>query len=134
MKILVNGTFDLLHRKHVEMLEYAGKLGNNVLVLIDSDDRVKALKGANRPIINQFDRQYMLNSLKYVNDVWIFNTDEELIDSIKTFSPDIMIKGDDWKGKEILGAEYCKEIRYFNRNNDYSTTSTIQNIINRRQR
>jgi rfaE bifunctional protein nucleotidyltransferase chain/domain len=132
MKILVNGTFDLLHRKHIELLEYAGSLGDNVLVLIDSDSRTNSLKGVGRPIVNQFDRQYILKSLKYVNDVWIFNTDEELVNNIKAFAPDIMVKGNDWQGKEILGAEYCKEIRYFNRDNDYSTTSTIQNIINRR--
>jgi D-beta-D-heptose 7-phosphate kinase/D-beta-D-heptose 1-phosphate adenosyltransferase len=132
MKIIVNGTFDLLHRKHIEMLEYANSLGSSLLVLIDSDSRVKSLKGPSRPIINQIDRQYILKSLKYVNDVWVFDTDEDLVNSIKTFSPDIMVKGEDWKGKEILGAEYCKEIRYFKRDNDFSTTNTIQHIINRR--
>jgi D-beta-D-heptose 7-phosphate kinase/D-beta-D-heptose 1-phosphate adenosyltransferase len=69
MKIVVNGTFDILHRGHIEMLEYAKSLGNELLVCIDTDNRVRQLKGSTRPINNQADRAFMLQSLKCVDTV-----------------------------------------------------------------
>ena len=132
MKIIVNGTFDILHRGHLEMLQYAKNLGNYLLVCIDSDERVKELKGSNRPINNQSDRMFMLNSLKCVDYVKIFNTREELIDIIKLYKPDIMVKGSDWQGKSIVAQEHVKQIIFYDRANNYSTTKTIQDIIDRR--
>lgn len=131
MKIMVNGTFDILHRGHLEMLQYAKSLGDHLLVAIDTDKRVKELKGSARPINNQIDRRFMLENLKSVNTVYWFNSDDDLREIIKNYNPDIMVKGSDWQGKEIVGGEYCKEIRFFERLNDYSTTNTIQYIINR---
>jgi D-beta-D-heptose 7-phosphate kinase/D-beta-D-heptose 1-phosphate adenosyltransferase len=131
MKIVVNGTFDILHRGHIEMLEYAKSLGNNLLVCIDTDNRVKELKGPDRPINNQTDRAFMLNSLKCVNDVWYFNSEEELEYILETYQPDIMVKGSDYRGKPIVGAHLCKEIRFYELVPNYSTTNTIKNIINR---
>jgi D-beta-D-heptose 7-phosphate kinase/D-beta-D-heptose 1-phosphate adenosyltransferase len=131
MKIMVNGTFDILHRGHLEMLQYAKSIGSYLMVAIDTDRRVKELKGSNRPINNEKDRMFMLKSLKSVDYCWTFDSDDELREIIKTYSPDIMVKGSDWRGKEIIGGEYCKEIRFFERIDDYSTTNTIQDIINR---
>jgi D-beta-D-heptose 7-phosphate kinase/D-beta-D-heptose 1-phosphate adenosyltransferase len=131
MKIMVNGTFDILHRGHLEMLQYAKSIGSYLMVAIDTDRRVKELKGFNRPINNEKDRMFMLKSLKAVDYCWTFDSDDELREIIKTYSPNIMVKGSDWRGKEIIGGEYCKEIRFFERIDDYSTTSTIQDIINR---
>ena len=133
MKIIVNGTFDILHRGHLEMLHYAKSLGDYLLVCIDSDERVKQLKGPERPINNQSDRMFMLNSLKCVDYVKIFNTKDELIDLIKLYNPDIMVKGSDWKGKSIVAQEYVKNVIFYDRTNDYSTTKTIQDIFDRRQ-
>ena len=133
MKIIVNGTFDILHRGHLEMLHYAKSLGDYLLVCIDSDERVKQLKGPERPINNQSDRMFMLNSLKCVDYVKIFNTKDELIDLIKLYNPDIMVKGSDWKGKSIVAQEYVKNVIFYDRSNDYSTTKTIQDIFDRRQ-
>jgi rfaE bifunctional protein nucleotidyltransferase chain/domain len=131
MKIIVNGTFDILHKGHISLLEYAKSLGDILLVCIDSDRRVKELKGERRPINNQYDRTYMLTALKSVDLVWTFNTDQELIDQIKLFQPDIMVKGSDYEGKPIVGAEYCKEIKFMELEDGYSTTNIIQRIINR---
>ena len=129
-RIFVNGTFDIVHRGHLELLEYAYNLGT-VLVAIDTDRRVQELKGTNRPINNQNDRAYLLRSLKFTSGVVTFDTDQELIDTIKSYQPDIMIKGSDYRNKAIIGAEYCREIKFYDVVNGYSTTKTIQDIINR---
>jgi rfaE bifunctional protein nucleotidyltransferase chain/domain len=86
MKIIVNGTFDVLHKGHIVLLEYAKSLGTTLLVCIDSDRRVKELKGNTRPINNQYDRAYMLTALKSVDLVWVFDSDQELVDQIKSFN------------------------------------------------
>jgi rfaE bifunctional protein nucleotidyltransferase chain/domain len=129
-KIVVNGTFDILHPGHVAMLNYAKSLGVYLLVLIDSDRRVRELKGNNRPVNNQRDRQFLLKNLKAVNDVWIFDNDEELIEKIKLSSPDIMVKGSDYIDRPILGQELVKKIEFYDRT-EHSTTKIIQDIINR---
>ena len=130
-KIIVNGTFDLLHVGHVELLEYAKSLGDQLLVCIDSDSRVKELKGELRPINTQDDRIKMLNALRCVDMVWVFDTKEKLIEQIELYQPDIMVKGSDYKGRSVVGEALCKQIIYYDRT-EHSTTKTIQNIINRR--
>lgn len=132
-KIIVNGTFDLLHLGHIRLLEYAkNHVDSFVYVLIDSDKRVKSLKGQSRPIYNAHERAEMLISLKYVDKVDIFDTDQELIDFIKKYNPDLMIKGSDYRSGTIIGSEYCKKIEFYDRHQKYSTTDIIQDITNRR--
>jgi D-beta-D-heptose 7-phosphate kinase/D-beta-D-heptose 1-phosphate adenosyltransferase len=131
IKIVVNGTFDILHLGHLQLLNTARAYPNSyVLVLIDSDRRVKELKGNDRPINTEYERAWLLWSLRYVDRVEIFDSDDELRNYIKEFEPDIMIKGSDYEGKPIIGSEYCKQIRYYPLNG-HSTTKTIQRIINR---
>lgn len=134
MRIVVNGCFDLLHPGHSRLLQAAKSHPDSyVLVLIDSDRRVKELKGDDRPIINEIDRAYMLWSLKWVDRVEIFDSDEELESLIKNFSPDVMLKGSHYKNQKIIGQEYCKEIKFVDINEKkYSTTKLIQDIIDRR--
>ena len=129
-KIIVNGTFDILHRGHIEMLNYAKSLGSYLLVLIDTDSRVKELKGNSRPINTQHDRWFMLKNIKAVNDVWFFDSREELIEKIKLFNPDIMVKGSDYKDKSVIGKELVPEVVFYDRTK-HSTTKTIQDIITR---
>jgi D-beta-D-heptose 7-phosphate kinase/D-beta-D-heptose 1-phosphate adenosyltransferase len=129
-KILVNGTFDIIHRGHLELLNYAKSLGGSLTVAIDSDERVTKLKGSSRPIHNQNDRKFMLENIKCVDQVVIFNNDQELIDTVKNH--DIMVKGSDYRGRSIIGKTYCKQVIYFDRLENYSTTNTIEHIINRR--
>ena len=131
MKIIVNGTFDILHRGHVELLEYAKGLGEFLLVCIDTDRRVKELKGETRPINSQADRAFMLQGLKCVDAVWTFDSEEALENICQMYQPDIMVKGSDYEGKRIVGAKYCKEIKFVELVDGYSTTNIIQRITNR---
>lgn len=131
-KILLNGCFDLLHPGHIQLFEHCKLYPNRyVKVLIDSDNRIKDHKGPNRPIIAQNDRAYMIKNLKYVDEVVIFDNDAELLDLVKEYSPDIMIKGSEYKGKKIIGEEYCKDIILINTNEKYSTSKIISYIVNR---
>jgi D-beta-D-heptose 7-phosphate kinase/D-beta-D-heptose 1-phosphate adenosyltransferase len=131
VKIIVNGTFDIVHRGHIELLNYAKSLGDWLLVCIDTDRRVKELKGETRPINNQYDRQFMLQNLQAVDAVRFFDSAEELEEICRAYQPDIMVKGSDYKDKPIVGSQYCKEIKFVDLVNGYSTTNTIKNIINR---
>ena len=128
MKIVVNGTFDIIHPGHLALLNYARSLGDFLIVAIDSDERVRQLKGLSRPINNQEERKELLENLKAVDQVVIFNTTAELVDIIKECA--IMVKGSDYKGKSIIGEANCQVI-YFDRTNEYSSTKKIQHIISR---
>jgi D-beta-D-heptose 7-phosphate kinase/D-beta-D-heptose 1-phosphate adenosyltransferase len=129
-KVFVNGTFDIIHLGHLALLSYARSLGDSLLVGIDSDERVRNLKGPSRPIKGEYERACILAALKDVEEVCIFNTDQELVELIQEC--DIMVKGSDWKGKTIIGEQYCNQIEFFDRIDEYSTTNTIQDITNRR--
>ena len=130
-KVFVNGTFDLLHRGHLELLNYASSLGDWVCVGIDTDDRVREKKGPKRPIHNQEERKFFLESLKAVNEVRFFSNDKELENLVKSVDPDIMIVGSDWKGKSVIGSYHAAKLIFFDRIGDYATTKTIEDIINR---
>jgi D-beta-D-heptose 7-phosphate kinase/D-beta-D-heptose 1-phosphate adenosyltransferase len=73
----------------------------------------------------------MLSAMKYVDRIETFDSDQELIDLIKNFDPDVMVKGGDYRDKPIIGAEYCKDIKFYDRFKHYSTTDTIQRINKR---
>jgi len=128
--IFVNGTFDILHMGHLSLLSYAKSLGDELIIAIDSDVRVKQLKGNDRPINTQYERGAMLAALKDVDRVYVFDTDEELIDLMSKC--DIIVKGSDYKDKEIVGQDVCKELIFFERIDGFSTTEKIAHISNRR--
>ena len=130
-RVFVNGTFDLLHRGHLELLNYAKNCGDYVCVGIDTDDRVREKKGSTRPIYNQEERKFFLENLKAVDEVRFFSDDAELEGLVKNFKPHIMIVGSDWKDKSVIGSMYSAELRFFDRIEEYATTKTIQDIINR---
>ena len=129
-KIIVNGTFDILHRGHLSMLQYARDQGDYLLVCIDTDKRVQELKGPQRPINCQEDRKYMLESLRCVDEVQFFGSDTDLIDIIKKYEPDIMVKGDDYQNRAVVGQQYIPTMLFYERTK-HSTTQTIQDIIAR---
>lgn len=133
MKIFVNGSFDLLHTGHLDLLFYAKSLGTHLHVAIDSDERIRELKGVNRPVNPLHIRKAIMQALKPVDTVSVFNTDEDLINTIVDYSPDIMVKGSDWQGKKVIGAEYCGKVIFYERVNNESTTKIIQDFISRRQ-
>ena len=80
---------------------------------------------------NEYERCSMLSAMKYVDRIETFDSDQELIDLIKNFDPDVMVKGGDYRDKPIIGAEYCKDIKFYDRFKHYSTTDTIQRINKR---
>jgi D-beta-D-heptose 7-phosphate kinase/D-beta-D-heptose 1-phosphate adenosyltransferase len=124
MKVWVNGTFDILHVGHIKLLDCASQLGT-LIVGIDTDERVKKLKGNDRPFNNQNDRKIMLESLKFVHQVVLFNSDEELTEIIHEYSPDIMVIGDDYKDKNIIGSNHVKQIIYFEKLQNFSSTKIL---------
>ena len=129
--IFVNGTFDILHLGHLALLNYARSLGDKLFVAIDSDERVRQLKGSTRPIYDVYQRKVMLLNLKAVDEVEIFSSDEELEMWIKQINPTIMVVGSDWRNKTVIGSQYAKRLEFFERINEYSSTKIIQDIINR---
>lgn len=132
MKIVfVNGCFDILHPGHVKLFQHARNLGNKLIVATDSDERVKQMKGDSRPVNSQDDRKFILESIRYIDEVIIFNSKEELQGLVKEIRPAIMVVGSDWKGKEVIGSNYAKEVRFFDRIGDYSTTNIIESITDR---
>ena len=122
--VWINGCFDVLHYGHFKLIEYAATLGQ-VMIGIDSDQRVKQLKGNDRPFHTQQQRMYNLRQIKNVFDVTVFNTEEELSHIIKTLQPDILVIGSDYKNKKIIGSEFVNEIRFFNRLENFSTTKLL---------
>ena len=124
MKVWVNGTFDVLHIGHLKLLEFASSFGE-LRVGIDTDKRVKELKGIDRPFNTTQDRKYFLQSLKYVKDVVVFDSREELINLVKEYQPDYMIIGDDYKDQIVYGSEYAKELVFFEKLPNYSTTKIL---------
>tara|TARA_R110000824_G_C15058530_1_gene662167 strand:- start:196 stop:597 length:402 start_codon:yes stop_codon:yes gene_type:complete len=131
-KVFTNGCFDLIHPGHLEMIRYCASLGDHLLIGIDSDERVKKTKGDNRPINPESVRQKILLNFKWVNDVEIFSNDEELTNLIRSYNPDYMIVGSDWKGKHVIGSEYAKIVGFFERIDEFSTTEIIKRITSGR--
>ena len=124
--VFTNGCFDVLHPGHLRMLDYCASLGYHLTVGIDTDKRVKELKGPTRPIYNQDDRVYMLNSLKTVDRVVLFGSEEELTSIVRSIKPDFMVVGSDYSGKSVVGSEYAENLLFFERIDEYSTTKTIK--------
>ena len=129
MKVWVNGTFDVLHRGHIELFKYAYGFGD-VRVGIDYDERVKSLKGINRPVNTFEDRKCLLESIKYIDSVVGFISDEELENEIKKWNSNIMVIGSDYKDKKIIGSHLFENIIYFDRIVNYSSTKIISHDKN----
>ena len=102
-----------------------------MIVGIDSDERIRQSKGNNRPINTSENRKHILSAIRYIDNVYIFNNDEELISLVVDIKPDIIVVGSDWENKNVIGSEYAKEIKFFKRITEYSTTKTIEYIVNR---
>lgn len=140
MNVWTNGCFDILHVGHLNLLQNAKyykdprfnkKCEKNTLYVgIDSDKRIKELKGNNRPINNQEDRRRMLKALKFVDEVFIYNTDEELSFLIEHYNIDLMIIGEDYKDKRVVGREKSKHDVVFYPKDNHSSTNIIDKIKN----
>lgn len=131
--VFTNGCFDIIHRGHISYLTEAKKLGDYLVIGLNSDHSVKKIKGESRPLNNESDRAYVLENLKPVDGVIIFEEDTPF-NLIKRILPDFLVKGGDWKEDEIAGSDIVNNnggkvivIKYVE---NYSTTSTINKMKN----
>ena len=124
--IWTNGCFDILHRGHIELFRYAKSLGDRLIVGVDSDEKVKKDKGPTRPFNRIEDRVAILSAIKYIDEIFVFESKEELEDLIKKSDPLYLVVGSDWKGKEVVGQQYAKEVKFFKRIDGYSTTNILK--------
>ena len=124
-KIFTNGCFDVIHRGHLELFEYANSLGY-LFVGVDSDEKVRLDKGKDRPYNKLDDRIKMLQSLRSIDEVRSFNDTQGLEDLIKEISPDILVIGSDWRGKKVVGEQYATKLQFFERIDGYSTTNILK--------
>lgn len=124
--IFTNGVFDILHLGHIRLLEFAKLIGDELIVGINSDKSVKIIKGENRPIINQWERKEILESIRWIDEVVIFNEPNPLA-LIKKIKPNILVKGEDWKNKKVIGSEIVDEVVFFSYSG-HSTTDIIEKI------
>ena len=125
--VFTNGCFDILHVGHVKYLQEAKSFGDVLIVGLNSDASVKRLKGESRPVNIAEDRAYLLAALEAVDFVVPFE-DDTPYELIKMISPDILVKGGDYKGKNVVGAEFCGELMLVDFVDGKSTTKTIQRI------
>jgi len=129
INIWVNGCFDVLHRGHIELLQFAKSLGTKLVVGIDTDERVKSAKGSNRPFNNLADRKFFLEAIGCIDEVVCYGTDIELKNQLVKNNIDIMVIGSDWKNKPVVGKKLVKKVVFFDRIGEYSTTRILNNEI-----
>lgn len=127
-RIWTNGCFDILHIGHIKLLEFAKSQGDYLIVGIDSDERIKCSKGEERPINNQKDRCEFLRALGVVDEVVIFNSSEGLSNAVKENFIDLIVIGDDYKGKDVIGSEHA-DVLFFKKIPGISSSSIISKII-----
>lgn len=123
--VWINGCFDVLHYGHFKLIQYAKSLGDKLIVGIDSDERVKQLKGDNRPFHTQTEREFNLRQIKCVDEVVVFNSEDELRNILDYLEPDYFVIGSDYINKKIIGSEFAKEIKFFERIQNFSTTKLL---------
>lgn len=128
VRIWVNGTFDVLHRGHIELFKFAQSKGV-VRVGVDLDERVKQIKGEDRPVNTWEDRKFLLESIKYIDSVVGFGSDEELEKRIQEWNPEIMVVGSDYKNKLVIGSHLVNEVLFFDRIDNYSSTKIIEMVL-----
>ncbi len=129
--VFTNGCFDLLHPGHLRYLWGARELGDFLLVAVNSDRSVRAIKGPARPVLDQEARSEILASLSFVDGVIVFD-EEDPLGIIETLLPDVLVKGGDWSEDRIIGADVVKkaggQVRVIPFVQGYSTTSIIEKI------
>jgi len=128
--VFTNGCFDILHIGHARYLYAARKLGDYLIVALNSDKSVKSIKGPKRPIINEEERAEMLAALGCVDMVVMFDEDTPY-EILKELVPDILVKGGDWKEEDIIGADIVKNAGGEVKRITFVEGSSTTEIINR---
>ncbi|PSM51716.1 D,D-heptose 1-phosphate adenosyltransferase / D,D-heptose 7-phosphate kinase [Campylobacter blaseri] len=129
--VFTNGCFDILHAGHVKYLKTAKSFGDILVVGLNSDNSVKILKGKERPINSELDRAVLLSALSFVDYVVIFN-EQTPYDLIKYLKPNVLVKGGDYEGKEVVGSDLVDELKLVKFEDGKSTTGIIKRIKNER--
>lgn len=129
--VLTNGVFDILHSGHINLLEFAKSQGKKLVVAIDTDERVRSLKGYDRPINNLSERMNVLNAIRYVDEVISFGTKEELDDIYKLTEASVIVKGSEWTEIELRKRDNIPEkinIKIYPLYKNLSTTNIVDKI------
>ena len=124
--VFTNGCFDVLHRGHVELLKFCKRIGDHVVVGLNSDDSIRRLKGEGRPINTLKDRKMMLEELRCVDKVIVFEEDTPY-SLIQSLNPDIIVKGGDYTPEQVVGKDLA-EVVIFGTIDGYSSTKTIKSF------
>ena len=130
--VFTNGCYDLVHAGHISSFEQARKFGDVLIVAINSDSSIKRIKGPKRPIIDEKNRAKLLSAIDIIDYITIFDDDtpKSVIDELK---PDVLVKGKDWEGKEVVGSdtvlENGGEVQLINMVDNISTTRIIEKIL-----
>ena len=128
MKIgFTNGCYDILHLGHIRLLNFCKSKCDYLVVGIDNDKMVKKSKGNDRPYNNENDRKTFLENIKSVDEVFVFNSHDHLVNKLKELNPDVMVVGSDYKDKFVVGSEHAKSLVFFEVIDGYSTTKILQN-------
>ncbi|MGX7687441.1 D-glycero-beta-D-manno-heptose 1-phosphate adenylyltransferase [Flectobacillus roseus] len=129
--VFTNGCFDIVHLGHIDYLEKARKLGDKLVLGLNTDASVNRLKGPTRPVVNEYARSRMMAAFEFVDTVILFDepTPLQVIEQVK---PDILVKGDDYTVETIVGSDFVLakggEVKTISLVEGYSTTSLIQKI------
>ena len=129
--VFTNGCFDLLHRGHVEYLARAASMGDILLIGLNSDSSVRKLKGASRPLQDEYSRALLIASFRFVTGVTLFE-EETPYNLISLIRPDVLVKGGDYKEEDIVGADIVRKsggsVVSVDFTQGYSSTSLIEKI------
>ena len=126
--VFTNGCYDCLHPGHVAFLADARALGDRLIVGLNSDESVRRLKGAGRPVFNVEERRLMLEALRVVDEVRVFHSEEELAELVRAIGPDLLVKGVEYRGRPITGSQFAREVRLLPRRISWSTTRLVQRM------
>lgn len=123
--VWTNGCFDVLHRGHIELFKFAKSLGEYLVVGLDTDERVRTSKGPTRPFNNIEDRIEMLSAIKYIDEIRVFDRDDELETQILLSGAKIIVVGSDYRNKNVIGKNLVDKVIFFDRIKNYSTSKIL---------
>ena len=130
--VFTNGCFDLVHAGHISSFRQAKQFGNVLFLGVNSDASIRAIKGDKRPIVDLENRLRLLQEIECVDYLVPFEEDtpQKLIEAIK---PDVLVKGKDWEGKPVAGADFVRsyggEVKFIDLEQGLSTTNIIEKIL-----
>ena len=123
-RVWINGTFDIIHIGHIRLINYAKSFGI-IRVGLDTDERVREKKGMERPFNTLSDRIEFISSISGIDSVVSFGSDDELVERIKEWKPDVMVIGNDYTYEQIIGAEFIPKIEFFKKVDGISTSKIL---------